>query len=319
MRDDFGWQGMAAAERSKRRPGAATGPESEADVTEPLAPGLYLLATPIGNARDLTLRGLEALERADALACEDTRVLRKLLEIHGIALRGRRIIAYHDQNAESARPKLMELLEQGASIVYASDAGTPLIADPGYRLAREARSVGARVTTLPGASAVLAALCLSGLPTDRFSFGGFLPPKQGARLTALESWKTAPGSLVFFESPRRLADSLVDMASALGDRPAAVARELTKMFEEVREGSLSELAAAYAEGAPPKGEIVVVIGPAPPKAADEDAIDAMLTTLLETETVKTAARTVAEHLGVPKKLVYDRAVAIHHGMKGKPT
>ncbi|MBX2856903.1 MAG: 16S rRNA (cytidine(1402)-2'-O)-methyltransferase [Rhodobacteraceae bacterium] len=294
---------MAASSLSKRQ---EVDPPSTA-----LPPGLYVLSTPIGAADDITLRGLDALRRADVLSCEDSRVLRRLLDLHGVPLNDRPIIPYHDHNAAAARPRILKRLQEGASVVYASDAGTPLVADPGYRLVAAAREIGAPVTALPGASALLAALTLSGLPTDRFSFGGFPPPKSTARRRAFEEWRGAPGSLAFFEAPHRVAACLEDMSAVFGpDRPAAIARELTKRFEEVRQGSLAELVQSVADR-PPKGEIVVVIGPAPPPGPPDEAdIDALLLERLATDSVKDAARAVAEALSAPRKTVYARALEL---------
>ena len=282
----------------------------------PLAPGLYLAATPIGAANDVTLRVLDALRRADALVAEDTRTLRRLMEIHGVQLAGRPLLSYHDRNGPEARPKIMRLLNEGRSVLYASDAGTPLVADPGYRLAEAARADGVEVTALPGPSAVLAGLLASGLPTDAFSFCGFPPTKSAKRRAWLAQWSATPGTLIFFEAPRRLAETLADMASAFGDRQAAVMRELTKKFEETRRGALPELAARYAEEAPPRGEAVVAVG-APPKAAASDRpealdadVDKALAARMDLESLRDAARTIAEQMGIPRKYAYDRAVAL---------
>ena len=275
----------------------------------PLSPGLYLVATPIGNSEDITLRALRILREADVLAAEDTRQLRKLMDIHGVPVAGRPMIAYHDHNGAQVRPRLLSLLREGRSVAYASDAGTPLIADPGYRLAAEAGAESLPVTTAPGASAVLAALGIAGLPTDRFLFAGFLPPKQAARRAALEDLAAVPATLVFFESPRRLGAALTDMGAVLGDRAAAVCRELTKKFEEARRGSLSDLAEAYGDE-PPKGEVVIVVGP--PRAAEVGAkdLDTALQAALSETTVKDAAAMVAEALGLPRKRVYARALEL---------
>lgn len=274
----------------------------------PLAPGLYLLSTPIGAADDITVRGLAALREADALGAEDTRTLRKLLDLHGIGLNGRPLMAYHEHNARSAGPKLLDRLAAGERVVYASEAGTPLIADPGFRLARAAREAGVAVRALPGPSALLAALVVSGQPTDRFAFGGFAPPKSSARRRFFGAWRETPGTLVFFESGRRLAESLGDMAAVFGDRPATVARELTKSFEETRDGGLAELAAAFAQSGPPKGELVVLIGPGMATPPSPEAIDAALLDALKTERTKDAARTVANMFGAKAQEVYKRAV-----------
>lgn len=277
-----------------------------------LEPGLHLLATPIGAADDLTIRGRAALAAADVLACEDTRRLRKLMDLHDVALNGRPVIAYHDHNADHAGGKILAWLADGASVVYASDAGTPLIADPGYRLAQKARAAGAVVRALPGPSAAVTGLVVSGLPTDAFSFIGFPPPKTGPRRAFFSRWAQAPGSLVAFESGRRLGACLLDMADVFGaERPAAIARELTKRHEDVRRGTLRELADAFEVEGPPKGEIVVVIGPRPKvDAPDLETIDALLEAEMARAPWKTAVRTVIEHLGGGRNLVYERALLL---------
>lgn len=280
----------------------------------PLAAGLYLVATPIGNAADLTLRALDILARADTLACEDTRRTRALMEMHGLSLAGRPMIAYHDRNGAARRPQIMGWLTEEKSVAYASDAGTPLIADPGYRLVEAARAAGHAVHAVPGASALLAALSVAGLPTDRFLFLGFLPPRGPARRRALEEVAGLQATLVAFESPRRLAATLADMAAVLGrDRAGSVARELTKRFEEVRQGTLAGLAAAYAKAEEPRGEIVVLAGPPVPGAtrqAAEGALEAALVEAMATLSLKEAARAVAQRLGLPKRDVYARALKI---------
>ncbi len=275
----------------------------------PISPGLYLVATPIGNAEDITLRALRVLREADALAAEDTRQARKLMDIHGVPLAGRPLTPYHDHNGAQARPGLLRRLEDGQSLAYVSDAGTPLIADPGYRLAEEAIARGLPVVAVPGASAVLAALSVAGLPTDRFFFAGFLPPKSAARRTALEELKAVPGTLVFYESPRRLAGALADMARVLGgERNAAVSRELTKRFEETRRGPLAELAEAYAAEAPPKGEAVVLIGPTAVAETSPEDLDRALAQALAGRSLKDAVAAVTEATGLPRKRVYARAL-----------
>ena len=236
-----------------------------------LAGGLHVVATPIGNAADITLRALDTLKRADAIACEDTRVTAKLMGIHGIHTP---FVSYHEHNAAKMRPVLIERMKKGEAIALVTDAGTPLVSDPGYKLVRECVAEGVAVTTLPGASAPLVALVLSGLPTDRFLVAGFLPNKSSARRATAGELKGVPATLVFFESPQRLPESLADLADILGPREAAVARELTKLYEEVRRGTLPDLAAHYAEAGPPRGEVVLVIGPpgeeATPGEADVD-------------------------------------------------
>ncbi len=275
-----------------------------------LAPGLYMVAVPIGNARDITLRALDILREADVLAAEDTRSLRRLLEIHGVALGDRTVLAYHDHNGARMRPKLLEALAEGRSVAYASEAGTPMISDPGFDLVRAAREEGLPVTTAPGASAVIAALTIAGLPTDRFLFGGFLPNASGARRKALEELRTVPATLAFYESPKRVGAMLADAAAALGpDRPAAVCRELTKRFEECREGSLSELAEHYEE-ATPKGEIVVLIGKGDSEDVSDSDLDRSLTEALLTMSVRDAADAVSGMYGVKRRPVYQRAMAL---------
>ncbi|WP_198671022.1 16S rRNA (cytidine(1402)-2'-O)-methyltransferase [Oceanibium sediminis] len=276
----------------------------------PLAPGLYLVATPIGTADDITLRALRVLADADMLAAEDTRTARRLMEIHGVALTGRQLVPYHDHNGAQARPRLLRALQDGKSVAYVSDAGTPLIADPGYKLAAEAIAADLPVFAAPGASALLAALSVAGLPTDRFFFAGFLPPKSAARRAQLGEFAQIPGTLVFYESPRRLAACLADMAKTLGDRPAAVCRELTKKFEEVRRGPLETLAAAYADEAPPKGEIVIVVGPPFGAEASAETLDKALEAALRDNSLKDAASIVAEATGLPRKQVYARALEL---------
>src|SRR5215510_13533176 len=227
-------------------------------VAPPLPAGLYLVATPIGNLRDITVRALEVLAAADLIACEDTRVTRKLLDHYGIATP---LTSYHEHNAAEARPKLIARLADGAAIALVSDAGTPLVSDPGYKLVREARAAGTNVTALPGASAVLAALTLSGLPTDRFLFEGFLPAKEEARRARITELKRIPATLVLFESGARLAAALADLAAELGPRQAAICRELTKLYEEIRRGDLGTLAREAAHADEPRGEIVIVVAP----------------------------------------------------------
>ena len=309
------WEVVSATPESKRRAGGAKA--SGADfgaAAAPLGPGLYLVATPIGNAADITLRALEVLTRVDAIAAEDTRQTRKLMEMHGIALAGRRMVSYHDRNGAERRPRILGWLRQGMSVAYCSDAGTPLVADPGYRLAEAAVAEGLALTVIPGASAVLAALSLAGLPTDRFLFAGFLPAKRGARKKALGELASVPATLVFYESPRRLAAALADMAEVLGDaRAAAVARELTKKFEQVRRAPLAELAGQYAAEDAPRGEVVVLVGPpdaATARAGSVASLDSELMAALATLSIKDAAREVATRLGLPRRDVYARALEL---------
>lgn len=279
-------------------------------MAETMDPGLVLVATPIGNARDITLRALDMLGAADVLVAEDTRSLRRLMEIHGIALGGRPLLAYHDHSGPKARDKVLAHLAEGARVVYASEAGTPLIADPGYDLVRAARADGYSVTAAPGAVAAIMALSLSGLPTDRFFFEGFLPSPKGARAKVLRSLVAVPGTLVFYESPKRLQRSLADMSEILGpERQAVVARELTKRFEEIRMAPLSEMAALF-DAAPPRGEIVVLVGPGAPKTIDAETITAMLTAALVDKTPKDAVAEISAATGVARREVYQQALAI---------
>ena len=292
-------------EQSKR---ADEGNDPDA-VCKP-TPGLYLVATPIGNTGDITLRALAVLKAADVVACEDTRVTAKLLARFGVQAR---TVPYHEYNAAAMRPKLLEKLREGQVVALVSDAGTPLISDPGYKLVRSVVEAGLAVTALPGASAVLTALQLSGLPTDRFLFLGFLPARSAARRTAIDEVAGLDATLVCYESAQRLADLLADLADRLGPRPAAVARELTKLYEEVRRGSLAELAAHYAEAGPPKGEVVVVIGAAgdsETEALDEAGFDAALRHALEGASLRDAVAAVARLSGRPRKEVYARALAL---------
>ncbi len=276
------------------------------------APGLYLVATPIGNLRDITLRALDTLRAADLIACEDTRITRKLLNAHGIA---GRLTSYREHNAARAGPALIGHLEAGAIVALVSDAGTPLISDPGFRLVGDALARGIPVTALPGASAPLAALLLSGLPANRFHFAGFPPPRRTARRAFLESLAEVDATLVLLEAPHRLVAALADMSAVFGPRPAAVARELTKLHEEVVRGDLPALAAGYAADGPPRGEIVIVIGPPAEDrrtgdAATDSEIDAGLRDALATLSVRDAAALVAEATGSPRRTVYRRALAL---------
>ena len=274
-------------------------------------PALHLVATPIGAARDITLHALDILRDADVLVAEDTRTLRRLMEIHGIPLAGRTVLAYHDHNGPAMRPRLMAALAEGKSVAYASDAGTPLVADPGFQLARTAIAEGHKVRAAPGASAVLAALTVAGLPTDRFLFAGFAPQKQAARRTFLSTFGRVPATLVFYESPKRLASMLADMAHSLGsDRPVAVCRELTKRFEQVRRGPLGQMAEEYAHEIPPKGEIVIVAGPPEGERHDQEDIDEMLRKALENLRLRDAADAVAQATGLPRRDIYRRALEL---------
>jgi 16S rRNA (cytidine1402-2'-O)-methyltransferase len=281
----------------------------DATVTaRPLSGGLYLVATPIGNLRDVTLRALEILAAADLIACEDTRWSRKLLAHYAIATP---VTPYHEHNAASARPRLLARLADGAAIALISDAGTPLISDPGYKLVREACSAGASITAAPGASALLAALTVSALPTDRFLFDGFLPAKGAQRRSRIAELKSIPGTLVLFETGPRLAASLADLAAALGAREAAICRELTKLHEEVRRGELAKLAHDYAQEPPARGEIVIVIAPPREGAqASHTELDALLRDALTRRSLKEAVAEIADMTGAPRRGLYQRALAL---------
>jgi 16S rRNA (cytidine1402-2'-O)-methyltransferase len=272
-----------------------------------LAAGLYILATPIGNARDISLRALEILRGASVIAVEDTRVTAKLLAIHGIS---RPLIAYNDHNGREMRPRILARLERGEAVVLVSDAGTPLVSDPGYKLVREVIAAGMAVVAVPGPSAVLTALTLSGLPSDRFLFAGFLPSKTGERQSSLEDIKDVRATLIFFESAQRLAESLAAMADILGDRQAVVARELTKLHEEVRRGALRELAAHYQTAGAPKGEVTLLVAAPMTAAPDNARIDAALRSALVFMPVKAAADLIAGLTGVSRKQIYARALEL---------
>src|SRR5215212_7312039 len=274
----------------------------------PLAPGLYVVATPIGNLRDITLRALDVLNQADLILAEDTRVSGKLLAAFG--MKGR-LERYDEHGAERTRPRALAVLAEGGRVALVSDAGTPLVSDPGYRLVREAAAASHTVTAAPGPSAALMALTVAGLPTDRFFFDGFLPAKEAARRTRIGELVRIPATLVLFESGPRLAATLTDLAAGLGPRAAAVTRELTKLHEEVRRGDLVSLATDYAAGAETRGEIVIVIAPPAmseqPSAAD---IDALLHAALARTSVKEAVAEVAAATGEPRRAVYSRALAL---------
>lgn len=274
-----------------------------------LAPGLYVVATPIGNLGDVTLRALATLKSADLVLCEDTRVTHKLLDRYGLRPK---LLAYHDHNAASVRPKILKELRTGGAIALVSDAGTPLISDPGYKLVAETLDAGIRVYPIPGASALLAALVAAGLPTDRFFFEGFLPAKSGQRKNKLADLREIPATLVFYETGPRLADSLRDLFEILGARSAAVCRELTKTFEETRRGTLGELAAHYETSGAPKGEIVIVVSPPDPSAriVPAEEIDAQLKRAMKRSSLKDAVAAVAQETGAKRRDVYARALAL---------
>jgi 16S rRNA (cytidine1402-2'-O)-methyltransferase len=273
-----------------------------------LAPGLYVVATPIGNLGDISLRALETLAAADVIACEDTRVTHKLLDRYGIKAS---LAPYHEHNAASARPKLLERIAAGAAVALVSDAGTPLISDPGYKLVREARDAGHAVTALPGASSVMAALASAGLPTDRFFFEGFLPAKSTARRARIGELARMPATLVLFESGPRVAAALADLADVIGAREAAICRELTKLHEEVRRDVLPALAQHYAGEAETRGEFVLLIAPGDeaqtPRSED---IDELLKRTLGESSLKDAVATVADATGQPRKEIYRRALEL---------
>ncbi len=286
-------------------------PKSATETAQPLESGLYIVATPIGNLRDITLRAIDTLQAADEVLAEDTRVARRLLDAHGIRAK---LSPYHDHNGAKRRPEILDKLASGDAIALISDAGTPLVSDPGWKLSRAALDGGHRVFPIPGASALLAGLVASGVPSDRFMFCGFLPPKSGARHKAAAELASVPSTLVFYESGPRLADSLTDLAAALGsEREAAISRELTKLFEETKRGTLGDLAEFYTENGPPKGEIVVLIGPPLEPEITEEALDQALLQALQSQSVKHAAADIAAQLGLPKRDVYQRALALKDG------
>ncbi len=273
-----------------------------------LPPGLYLVPTPIGNLGDITLRALQTLAGADLIACEDTRVSRKLLEHYGIATA---TTAYHDHNAAVVRPALLKRIAEGAAVALISDAGTPAISDPGYKLVREARENGLAVTALPGASSVLTALVGSGLPTDRFLFEGFLPPKSTQRRDRIAELSRIPASLVLFEGGSRVAATLSDLAAGFGEREAAICRELTKLHEEVRRAPLPVLAEHYAGEAETRGEFVIVIAPPGEAAApDADDVDGLIRAALVRVSVKDAVGEIVAATGLPRRDVYQRALEL---------
>ena len=273
-----------------------------------LAQGLHIVATPIGNLGDITLRALEALAGADLIACEDTRVTRKLLDRYGIATP---LMPYHEHNAAKARPALLRRLGEGAAIALVSDAGTPLISDPGYKLGRAAAAAGYAVTAIPGASALLTALTVSGLPTDQFLFAGFLPPKAAARRSRIAELSRIPATLILFETGPRVAAALADLAFGLGPaRQTALCRELTKLHEEIVRGDLASLAQAYANNEP-RGEIVLVIAPPPaPQQVSAAETETLLRAALDRVSLKDAVGEVADATGLPRREVYQRALAL---------
>ena len=295
---------MANESKARPRRYAPFGTAMDAAKAEP---GLYLVATPIGNLGDITLRALEVLAGVDLIACEDTRVTRKLTERYGIETS---LTPYHEHNAAEARPKLLARLADGQAIALVSDAGTPLISDPGFKLVRAACEAGHWVTALPGPSSVLAALSVAGLPTDRFFFEGFLPAKQAARQKRVAELANIPSTLILFESGPRLAAMLADLATAFGTRAAAICRELTKLHEEVRRGNLEILARDYAAGAESRGEFVIVVAPPADDDAISDNVDELLRQALKRVSVKDAVGEVALATGRPRREVYQRALIL---------
>jgi len=295
------------AQGSDGRGPSKRGPRQRGAAKRAVAPGLYIVSTPIGNLGDLSPRAIDIMAAADLIACEDTRVTGRLLKLHGIDTR---MTPYHEHSSPASRDMLIQRLKEGETVALVSDAGTPLISDPGYRLVRDAVEAGSLVTAAPGPSSPLTALVLSGLPTDRFFFAGYLPPKDKKRRDILAEVSGLRATLVFLESPKRLAASVAAMADVLGDRPAAVAREMTKLHEEVRRGGLADLAAQYAAMPAPKGEAVVVIGPPGIDAAAPADIDALLADAMATMSVRDAAATVAAATGMPRKEIYTRALAV---------
>lgn len=276
-----------------------------------IAAGLHIVATPIGAARDITLRSLDILAGADVLAAEDTRNTRRLLDIHGVKLGDRRLMAYHDHNGAKVRPQIIDALKNGASVAYVSDAGTPMVADPGFDLSRAVIAEGLPVFAAPGASAVLTALCVSGQPSDRFFFAGFAPNKSSARQRFLNDFVAIPSTMVFYESPKRIVASLKDMIEIYGaERPVSVCRELTKKFEEVVRGTLQEVLTDFLARESIKGEIVIVLGPPIVVEASEADIDAALENALKSMRTKDAASDVATRFGLPRKEVYARALVL---------
>ena len=278
------------------------------DDQSKLEPGLYITATPIGNLRDISLRALDALSAADLILCEDARVTRKLLNAYGLSTR---LEPYHDHNAAKVRPKILRQLRSGAAICLVSDAGTPLVSDPGFRLVEACLAEDIMVTSLPGASASITALTLAGLPSDRFVFLGFLPNKQSARQDLLDQVKNLPCTLILFESPKRVVKTLGELQDHFGSRPAALARELTKKFEHVRRGDLAELAAYYAEAGPPKGEVVILVGPGRATSASQSEVEAALAVALSSLSTKDAVAQVAAQMAWPRRKVYELALALN--------
>lgn len=284
-----------------------------AEFPAPRLPGgLYVVATPIGNLGDVTLRALETLAAADVVACEDTRVTRVLLDRYAIRVS---LVSYNDHNAAERRPKLLAALAEGRVVVLVSDAGTPLVSDPGFKLVADAVAAGHPVVPIPGASAMLAALVASGLPSDAFLFAGFLATKSEARRRRIEELARVPATLIFYESPHRVAETLADLAAVLGERPGVVARELTKHFEEVRRGPLADLARDFASRTV-KGEIVVLVGPPAEESVSDVDVDAMLRAALARQAPGKAVAEVARLTGADRKALYERAMVLKDEIKG---
>lgn len=276
-----------------------------------LPPALYIVATPIGSARDITLRALDVLGTVDIIAAEDTRTTRKLLKLHGISLEGCKLIAYHDHNGMAKRPYILEALDNRCAVALVSEAGTPLIADPGYKLVQAVRAAGHSVVPVPGVSAVITALSVAAQPTDTFFFAGFSPNKSTARQAYFQTLVNIPGTLVFYESPKRLSACLTDMVKIFGaERLATVCRELTKKFEEVRLAPLETLRQHYADVPPPKGEIVIIVEPPLKSTVSQSEIDNLLLSTLKDMHVKEAAQYVARQTGLPRKDIYTRALEL---------
>jgi len=275
-----------------------------------LKPGIYLVATPIGNLRDISFRALDVLSGADLVVCEDTRVTGKLLQAYRIK---KQMLSYNDHNADRQREQVLQAVQEGQSVALVSDAGMPLVSDPGYKLIRDALEQEIYVTSVPGANALLTGLQLSGLPSDAFSFLGFLPSKTTARRQTLEKWKDTPGTLICYETAPRLQDSLNDIREVLGNRQVCVARELTKMFEEIKRGSCSDLISFYNQSGDPKGEVVLIIEQAREEAVSQESIEQQLKKALKEMSVRDAAEVVAKASGKPKKTIYTLALKLSSG------